>query len=116
MTDYGNLPTQPLPLGTRTPEAPRWKGVQPRSARGALARAGGQVALAGVVSRLTGFTRTIVLAALLGTAAVGDAYTGANNLPNMVYELLLGSVFASAVVPLLTRARRHGRKHSSTMA
>lgn len=61
---------------------------------------------------MTGFARTLVLAALLGTAAVGDAYAGANQLPNMVYELLLGSVFASAVVPLLMRARRHGRKHS----
>lgn len=77
-----------------------------------LARAGGHVALAGVVSRITGFARTLALAALLGAAAVGDAYNGANNLPNMVYELLLGSVFASAVVPILTRARRHGRKHS----
>ncbi|MEU8895617.1 lipid II flippase MurJ [Nocardia sp. NPDC048505] len=52
------------------------------------------------------------MAAILGTAAVGDAYNGVNNLPNMVYELLLGSVLASAVVPLLTRARRHGRKRS----
>ncbi|WP_407670664.1 murein biosynthesis integral membrane protein MurJ [Nocardia suismassiliense] len=93
---------------------PRLKGFQPRadSSGSGLARASRYVAIAGVVSRVTGFVRTIVLAALLGTAAVGDAYTGANNLPNMVYELLLGSVFASAVVPLLTRARRHGRKHS----
>ncbi|WP_373889242.1 murein biosynthesis integral membrane protein MurJ [Nocardia sp. XZ_19_369] len=95
-------------------EAPRLRGVQPRAdtSGSGLARASRYVAIAGVVSRVTGFARTIVLAALLGTAAVGDAYTGANNLPNMVYELLLGSVFASAVVPLLTRARRHGRKHS----
>nr|WP_107661297.1 murein biosynthesis integral membrane protein MurJ [Nocardia suismassiliense] len=119
MTDYGNLPTQPLPLGTSSRpqarrEVPRLKGFQPRadSSGSGLARASRYVAIAGVVSRVTGFVRTIVLAALLGTAAVGDAYTGANNLPNMVYELLLGSVFASAVVPLLTRARRHGRKHS----
>ncbi|MFI9407363.1 murein biosynthesis integral membrane protein MurJ [Nocardia sp. NPDC052316] len=77
-----------------------------------LARAGRAVALAGIVSRVSGFARTLVVAAVLGTAAVGDAYNGVNNLPNMVYELLLGSVLASAVVPLLTRARRHGRKRS----
>ncbi|MCX4099240.1 murein biosynthesis integral membrane protein MurJ [Nocardia sp. alder85J] len=77
-----------------------------------MARAGGRVAVAGVVSRVTGFARTLVLAAVLGAGVVGDAYNGANNLPNMVYELLLGSVFASAVVPLLARARRHGRKRS----
>ncbi|MFI5500995.1 hypothetical protein ACIA5E_18205 [Nocardia asteroides] len=51
------------------------------------------------MSRLTGFVHTPVVAAVLGTAAVGDAYNGANDLPNMVYELLLGSVLASAVIP-----------------
>ncbi|WP_460725933.1 murein biosynthesis integral membrane protein MurJ [Nocardia heshunensis] len=75
-------------------------------------RAGRAVAIAGVVSRVTGFARTLVVAAVLGTAAVGDAYNGVNNLPNMIYELLLGGVLASAVVPVLMRARRHGRKHS----
>ncbi|MEU0506609.1 murein biosynthesis integral membrane protein MurJ [Nocardia sp. NPDC005998] len=87
-------------------------GGEGRGDSAGLARAGGHVALAGVVSRVTGFVRTIVVAAVLGTAAVGDAYNGANNLPNMLYELLLGSVLASAVVPLLTRARRQGRKRS----
>ncbi|MVU82578.1 murein biosynthesis integral membrane protein MurJ [Nocardia sp. ET3-3] len=65
-----------------------------------------------MVSRVTGFARTLAVAAVLGTAAVGDAFNGANNLPNMVYELLLGGVLASAVVPVLTRARRHGRQRS----
>ncbi|MBM4655928.1 hypothetical protein GS640_10425 [Rhodococcus hoagii] len=39
------------------------------------------------------------MAAVLGTAAVGDAYNGANGLPNMVYELLLGGVLSSVLVP-----------------
>ncbi|MFI5782245.1 murein biosynthesis integral membrane protein MurJ [Nocardia sp. NPDC051570] len=106
MIDYGNLPTQPLPVLSGPERAP----VRPRS--GTVARAGGHLAVAGIVSRVTGFAKTLVLAAAIGAAAVGDSYNLANNMPNMVYELVLGSVFASAVVPVLMRARRLGRRHS----
>ncbi|PXX71585.1 putative peptidoglycan lipid II flippase [Nocardia tenerifensis] len=116
MNDYGSFATQPLPIRRavrRSGEPVKLKGVGGQGGAGAgLVRSGGHVALAGVVSRLTGFARTLVVAAVLGTAAVGDAYNGANNLPNMLYELLLGSVLASAVVPVLARARRQGRKRS----
>ncbi|WP_278264322.1 murein biosynthesis integral membrane protein MurJ [Nocardia sp. AG03] len=90
------------------------KGVRGHGKTGSsgLVRSGGRVAFAGVISRVTGFARTLVVAAVLGTAAVGDAYNGANNLPNMIYELLLGTVLASVVVPVLTRARGRGRKRS----
>ncbi len=114
-----NFPTVPLPVLDESPRRggrPQAATGVPRAGRAAggrgLARAGGHVAVASVVSRVTGFARTLVVAAVLGAAAVGDAYNGANNLPNMVYELLLGSVFASAVVPLLARAHRHGRRRS----
>ncbi|MFD4182517.1 murein biosynthesis integral membrane protein MurJ [Rhodococcus sp. NPDC058514] len=72
------------------------------------AQAGGAVALATAVSRITGFVRTAALAAVLGTAAVADAYNGANSFPNMVYALLLGGILTSIVIPLLTRARARG--------
>jgi len=77
-----------------------------------LARSTGAVATATVASRATGFIRTLALAAVLGTAVVGDAYNGANSLPNMVYELLLGGVMSSVFVPVLARARLRGRAHS----
>ncbi|MFR9749781.1 murein biosynthesis integral membrane protein MurJ [Nocardia sp. 004] len=106
------MPIRRLPRATV--DAVKLKGIggEGRTDAAGLARAGGHMALAGVVSRVSGFARTIVVAAVLGTAAVGDAYNGANNLPNMFYELLLGGVLASAVVPFLTRARRQGRKRS----
>ncbi|MCM6778819.1 murein biosynthesis integral membrane protein MurJ [Nocardia sp. CDC159] len=105
--DYGNLPTQPLPVLP----GPHPESVRPRRTR-TLARAGGHVALANVASKVTGFARTLALAAAIGAAAVADSYNLANNMPNMVYELMLGSVFASAIVPLLIRARRLGRRGS----
>ncbi|MCZ2815449.1 murein biosynthesis integral membrane protein MurJ [Modestobacter sp. VKM Ac-2984] len=70
-----------------------------------ILRAAGTMAVASLVSRLTGFLRTMVLTAALGFGLVGDAYAVANLLPNIVYELLLGGVLTSVVVPLLVRAQ-----------
>ncbi|MGH3890971.1 MAG: lipid II flippase MurJ [Rhodococcus qingshengii] len=70
---------------------------------GSLAKMGGQVALASTVSRITGFVRTLALAAVLGIALVSDAYNAANSFPNMVYQLLLGGILASVLLPYLTR-------------
>lgn len=63
------------------------------------------MAAGSLVSRATGFLRTAVIAATLGAGLVGDAYTTATFVPGMVYELLLGGILASVVVPLLMRAR-----------
>jgi putative peptidoglycan lipid II flippase len=63
------------------------------------------MALATLVSRITGLLRTVVLAAALGVGLVNDAYNTSNTLPNIVYELLLGGVLTSVIVPLLVRAQ-----------
>lgn len=55
-------------------------------------------------SRATGFLRTIMIAAALGTHTVANAYNVANTLPNIVYDLLLGGVLSAVVVPLLVEA------------
>ena len=46
-----------------------------------------------------------MLAAALGVGLVNDAYNTANTLPNIVFELLLGGVLTSVVVPLLVHAQ-----------
>jgi putative peptidoglycan lipid II flippase len=60
-------------------------------------------------SRLTGFVRSLAIAAAIGFGFVGDAYNTANTLPNIVYELLLGGVLTSVVVPLLVHAQHNDR-------
>jgi putative peptidoglycan lipid II flippase len=70
-----------------------------------VARHGAVMALGSIVSRVTGFLRTAAIGAAIGAVAVADDYNLANTLPGMVYELLLGGVLASVVVPLLVRAR-----------
>ncbi len=66
------------------------------------------MAVGTVASRATGFLRTAVLAAALGVLDVGDAFNVANTAPNIVYELLLGGILTSVIVPLLVRALKDG--------
>lgn len=71
-----------------------------------LIRSSTVMALGTIASRATGFARTAVLTFALGTVALGDAYHTGNNIPNVVYELLLGGILTSVVVPLLVRAQK----------
>ena len=74
-----------------------------------LARASGVMALGTIASRFTGFLRTAVLLYAIGTQSLGDAYNVANNLPNAVYNLALGGILTSVVVPLLVSAASTNR-------
>lgn len=56
-----------------------------------------------LVSRVSGLVRIVVVAAVLGPTYFANLYQAANNLPNLVYELLTGALFASLVVPALVR-------------
>jgi putative peptidoglycan lipid II flippase len=74
-----------------------------------LVRSSGVMAVGTLVSRLTGFVRNAVLLYALGTHFLGDAYNVANTLPNAVYNLALGGIFTSVVVPLLVNAAKRDR-------
>jgi putative peptidoglycan lipid II flippase len=102
------LPAVPQPVAETEEDAERREGA-PGASRGIL-RAAGTMAVATLVSRVTGLLRTVVLAAAIGSRGlVPDAYNTANTLPNIVYELLLGGVLSSVVIPLLVRAQSRDR-------
>ncbi|WP_016700812.1 murein biosynthesis integral membrane protein MurJ [Actinoalloteichus spitiensis] len=69
-------------------------------------RAAGSMAIATLISRITGFLWKAVLVWIVGWGAINDSFTAANNLPNIITELLLGGVLASVVVPVLVRAQK----------
>jgi putative peptidoglycan lipid II flippase len=101
-------PTDALPVVTAgsPPTAPVAQPTPAVDDTGAVvARHGSVMALGSIVSRITGLLRTAAIGAAIGAVAVADDYNLANTLPGMVYELLLGGVLASVVVPLLVRAR-----------
>ncbi|WP_051298004.1 murein biosynthesis integral membrane protein MurJ [Brevibacterium album] len=71
------------------------------------------VSLATLAARLFGFIRWIVFSPTVGAGAVGTAYQSANQVPNILYEVVAGGALAGAVVPLLAaplaaRARAGG--------
>jgi putative peptidoglycan lipid II flippase len=71
-----------------------------------VVRSSGVMALGTLASRGTGFLRTRVLVYVLGNAVVSQAYNNANTLPNAVYDLMLGGILTSVVVPLLVNAAK----------
>ncbi|HWJ97305.1 MAG TPA: murein biosynthesis integral membrane protein MurJ, partial [Acidimicrobiales bacterium] len=84
------------------------------SAKGLL-QANLLVASGTAVSRLTGLVRTsLILVALVG--GLNDAYNGANNTPNMIYELILGGVLTASLVPLFTDDMERGDGQDGTSA
>lgn len=78
-----------------------------RSPRASAALAGGligaaaMIAVVTVASRVAGFARTVVQAREVGATELGNAYSTANILPNVVFEVAAGGALAGAVVPLL---------------
>lgn len=69
-----------------------------------LSKSSGSMAIASLFSKITGFLRNLALAWVVGLAVTADAYNAANTLPNQVYELLIGGVLTSVLVPVLVRA------------
>ncbi|MFJ1546814.1 murein biosynthesis integral membrane protein MurJ [Streptomyces sp. NPDC088246] len=59
-----------------------------------------------LVSRLTGFVRSLVITAALGAALLGDSFTIANTLPTMIYILTVGGGLNSVFVPQLVRSMK----------
>ncbi len=70
-----------------------------------LIAATGSIAIATLVSRITGFLKQMLLLTVLG-GAVASSYTVASQIPNMISELVLGAVLTTCVVPVLIRAER----------
>jgi putative peptidoglycan lipid II flippase len=73
-----------------------------------LVRSSSVMALGTLASRLSGLVRSVVLVYALGVQELGNAYNYANTLPNTVYNLAIGGILTSVIVPLLvSAAKRH---------
>jgi putative peptidoglycan lipid II flippase len=63
------------------------------------------MAIATLISRITGFGKQMLLLTALGPA-IASAFTVASQIPTMVEQLVLGAVLTAFVVPTLVRAER----------
>lgn len=62
-------------------------------------------AIGTALSRVSGLVRVAALTAALGLTSVADVYNLANTAPNILYELVLGGVLSSTLVPLFIAAK-----------
>ena len=73
-----------------------------------------------LVSRVTGFVRTWAMAFALGNTVLAASFSLANNLPNMIYELVAGGVLSTAFLPIYLqqrnmRSREEGNRYASNL-
>ncbi|WP_326721951.1 MULTISPECIES: murein biosynthesis integral membrane protein MurJ [unclassified Streptomyces] len=119
--DQGQGPGRPYagPPGVPSPApepAPASVQAPPPAAASAPKKSGGRVsgmlqssavmAAGTLVSRLTGFVRTMIITAALGAATLGDTWTVAYTLPTMIYILTVGGGLNSVFVPQLVRSMK----------
>jgi putative peptidoglycan lipid II flippase len=60
-----------------------------------------------LVSRGTGFVRTMVITFAIGVGAMGDSYNVANTLPTLLYILVGGGALNAVFVPQLVRSMKN---------
>src|SRR5262245_22763293 len=77
-----------------------------RPHRDAAGIARGAAVIAGltILARILGLVRTVVFSQTVGATCLGTVYVTANQVPNLIYELVLGGVLAGAMVPVLARS------------
>ncbi|MGX1669943.1 murein biosynthesis integral membrane protein MurJ [Streptomyces sp. NPDC055400] len=103
-----------VPAPTAGPAQPPVQGDTPAPApapakggrASSLLKSSAVMAAGTLVSRLTGFVRTVVITAALGSATLGDAWTVAYTLPTMIYILTVGGGLNSVFVPQLVRSMK----------
>jgi putative peptidoglycan lipid II flippase len=54
-----------------------------------------------VLARVVGFGRWLVFSKTVGAGCLAEAYTTANQLPNILFEVVAGGALAGAVIPVL---------------
>ena len=88
------------PAEQAKPESRLAEGI----ARGAMV-----VASLTILSRILGLVRTLVFSQTVGASCLGTAYVTANQVPDLLYQLILGGALTSAMVPVLARSAERAR-------
>lgn len=55
-----------------------------------------------ILSRITGFLRTMLIPSKIGVNSIADAYNIAFLVPDLMYNLLVGGAIAAALIPILS--------------
>jgi putative peptidoglycan lipid II flippase len=72
-----------------------------RQRGGGIGRAALLIGAITVVARVIGFGRQVVFAHTVQASCLGTAYTTANMVPNIIYDIVMGGALTAVVVPVL---------------
>ncbi|MEU0004003.1 murein biosynthesis integral membrane protein MurJ [Streptomyces sp. NPDC006314] len=98
----------PTGVGVAEPETPVAATAPPKKGGKAagLLKSSAVMAAGTMVSRLTGFIRSALIAAALGLGFLADSFQVAYQLPTMIYILTVGGGLNSVFVPQLVRSMK----------
>ncbi|MFB7527708.1 murein biosynthesis integral membrane protein MurJ [Streptomyces sp. NPDC056178] len=99
-------PAGPPPVPAEPEPAPAPAPPKSGGRASGLLKSSAVMAAGTLVSRLTGFVRSLVITAALGAALLGDSFTIAYTLPTMIYILTVGGGLNSVFVPQLVRSMK----------
>ncbi len=77
-----------------------------------VARSTALMSVATLFSRATGLIRTWAMAFALGNSLITSSYQVANNMPNVIYELVAGGLLAAAFLPVYMLEKERGGEKS----
>ena len=77
-----------------------------------MARAAAVIAAGNVASRILGLVRETVIANLFGATGLVSAFRVAQIIPTMLYDLLVGGMVSSALVPIFSEQAERDRAGS----
>ncbi len=80
-----------------------------------LFKSASTVSLLTLVSRITGFARETLIAALFGASALTDAFNVAFRIPNLFRRLFAEGAFSQAFVPVLAATRAEHGDHATRL-
>jgi len=83
------------------PPAPATEPGPLRQIGRGIGRAAVLIGVITTAARLVGFGRQLAFAHTVGATCLGSAYATANQVPNIIYDIVLGGALTSAVVPVL---------------
>ena len=100
------------PANTASPETESESDRQARVGRSQLL-----ISVCVAISRITGFIRTWAMCLAMGTTQLSSSYQVACNLPNQLYELVMGGMLVTAFLPVYVSLRkREGEERANQYA
>ena len=89
------------PPRTSTVTAPVAERGSARQRGGGIGRAAVLIGAITMLARVIGFGRQVVFAHTVQASCLGTAYTTANMVPNIIYDIVMGGALTAVVVPVL---------------